>query len=196
MARRRLGDKPLSEPMMVSLLTHICMCHSALKWDKKSACISDDLHIEDGSLSIPEGFFIELHDIKDDPEEANDLSSDYPEVVTSLLQRLMSYKEHQVESRTYCLDPKADPLFHSGYWVPWLEEGTEPVDPLYCLEEQEITENVQDSRYVLNEDFYSRNYGWIAGLCIIGGIVIVIAVLPMVAFIRNRHRARRGYEMM
>ena len=24
MARRRIGDKPLSEPMVVSLLTHIC----------------------------------------------------------------------------------------------------------------------------------------------------------------------------
>ena len=34
MARRRSGDKPLSEPMMVSLLTHICVTRP--QWVKKS----------------------------------------------------------------------------------------------------------------------------------------------------------------
>ena len=33
MARRRSGDKPLSEPMMVSLLTHICVTRP--QWVKK-----------------------------------------------------------------------------------------------------------------------------------------------------------------
>ena len=35
MAWRRLGDKPLSEPMMVSLLTHICVARP--QWVKHSA---------------------------------------------------------------------------------------------------------------------------------------------------------------
>ena len=36
MAWRRLGDKPLSEPMMVSLLTHICV--TRLQWVNKCWC--------------------------------------------------------------------------------------------------------------------------------------------------------------
>ena len=39
-ARRRPGDKPLSEPMMFSLLTHICVtrpqCFNSLSWNSKS----------------------------------------------------------------------------------------------------------------------------------------------------------------
>ena len=33
MAWRRLGDKPLSEPMMVSLLMHICVARPQWKWE-------------------------------------------------------------------------------------------------------------------------------------------------------------------
>ena len=36
MAWRRSGDKPLSEPMMVSLLTHICVTRP--HWVKRSSC--------------------------------------------------------------------------------------------------------------------------------------------------------------
>ena len=44
-AWRRSGDKPLSEPMMDSLLTHICVTRS--QWVKvKSFCLSDRLPIK------------------------------------------------------------------------------------------------------------------------------------------------------
>ena len=43
MAWRRLGDKPLSEPMMVSLLTHICVTRPQwVKWIKTVFCISSN----------------------------------------------------------------------------------------------------------------------------------------------------------
>ena len=38
MACRRPGDKPLSEPMMVSLLTHICVTRP--QWDTESKCLN------------------------------------------------------------------------------------------------------------------------------------------------------------
>ena len=38
MAWRRTGDKPLSEPMMVSLLTHICV--TRLQWVKRTKTVS------------------------------------------------------------------------------------------------------------------------------------------------------------
>ena len=50
MAWRRSGDKPLSEPMMVSLLTHICVTRS--QWVKLKACdISLVIHIS-GSIVL------------------------------------------------------------------------------------------------------------------------------------------------
>ena len=39
---RRTGDKPLSEPMMVSLPTHICVCVSRPQW-VKLLCFSNQL---------------------------------------------------------------------------------------------------------------------------------------------------------
>ena len=42
MAWRRLGDKPLSEPMIVSLLTHICVTRP--QWVKVSRKVSSSEH--------------------------------------------------------------------------------------------------------------------------------------------------------
>ena len=54
MAWRRSGDKPLSEPMMVSLLTHICVTRP--QWDKGlnrlwKACISRPFFLKAGRSS-------------------------------------------------------------------------------------------------------------------------------------------------
>ena len=48
MAWRRPGDKPLSEPMMVSLLTHICVTRP--QWVKDGCCVSP---IDWGTSSHP-----------------------------------------------------------------------------------------------------------------------------------------------
>ena len=42
MAWRRPGDKPLSKPMMVSLLTHICV--TRLQWVKKTSGLQLNFH--------------------------------------------------------------------------------------------------------------------------------------------------------
>ena len=44
MAWRQLGDKPLSEPMMYCLLTHICVTRP--QWVKPCTCFSGKLKVE------------------------------------------------------------------------------------------------------------------------------------------------------
>ena len=45
MAWRRAGDKPLSEPMMVSLLTHICVTRPQWDWTTSSGSLSCYLQV-------------------------------------------------------------------------------------------------------------------------------------------------------
>ena len=47
MAWRRPGDKPLSEPMVINLLTHICVTRP--QWVKQQAPISD-LDVADDNM--------------------------------------------------------------------------------------------------------------------------------------------------
>ena len=59
MAWRRPGDKPLSEPMMVSLLTHICVTRP--QWVNTLRVRQNGRHFADGTISlIPfnENFYI------------------------------------------------------------------------------------------------------------------------------------------
>ena len=50
MAWRRPGDKPLSEPMMVSLLTHICVTRP--QWVKTPSCTPDTYGMPLGSIHV------------------------------------------------------------------------------------------------------------------------------------------------
>ena len=57
MAWRRPGDKPLSEPMVVSLLTHICV--SRPQWVNNAAC--EELICRDHFVHVPSQWEMTLH---------------------------------------------------------------------------------------------------------------------------------------
>ena len=60
-----------------------------------------------------------LFNIKDDPNEHNDLSNRYPSLVHHLLDKLLVYNETAVPPRYPPSDPRCDPKLHGGVWGPW-----------------------------------------------------------------------------
>ncbi|XP_033112648.1 arylsulfatase J-like isoform X1 [Anneissia japonica] len=60
-----------------------------------------------------------LFNITADPNEYNDLSGKYPEVVDSMLEKLANYNKTAVPCVHPLPDPKSDPKFHGGVWGPW-----------------------------------------------------------------------------
>ena len=60
-----------------------------------------------------------LFDIDKDPQEQNDLSSAYPDVVTTLLAKLAGYNATAVDCRYPALDLQSDPALGDGGWGPW-----------------------------------------------------------------------------
>lgn len=61
-----------------------------------------------------------LFDIANDPNEHNDLSGKYPEVVKDLLEMLQGFNSTAVPCRYPKEDDRADPSLLGGYWGPWL----------------------------------------------------------------------------
>ncbi|KAK7087662.1 arylsulfatase B-like [Littorina saxatilis] len=60
-----------------------------------------------------------LFNIKDDPNERNDLSQTRPDIVKQLLGRLAFYNSTAVPVRFPPDSLKASPRFHGGVWGPW-----------------------------------------------------------------------------
>ena len=54
----------------------------------------------------------------DDPNEHNDLSKQYPDVVKELKAKLEEYKKSYVPPKKPPIDPKANPDNYDGYWSP------------------------------------------------------------------------------
>ena len=64
---------------------------------------------------------IQLFNVKTDPYERFEVSSDHPDVVADLLVRLAKYNSTAVPPYYPAPDPKANPELHGGFWGPWLE---------------------------------------------------------------------------
>lgn len=60
-----------------------------------------------------------LFNITNDPDESNDLSDIYPEVVKQLLERLAYYNSTAIPPVYPPSDPRSNPKFHGGVWGPW-----------------------------------------------------------------------------
>ncbi|XP_016893937.1 arylsulfatase B-like [Cynoglossus semilaevis] len=66
---------------------------------------------------------VQLFNIKDDPEERNDLSDEFPEVLNHLLSRLNEYQKTAVPVVFSPVDPSCDPDA-KGLWGPWAKDAS------------------------------------------------------------------------
>ena len=62
-----------------------------------------------------------LFNIREDPEERNELSKVYPEKVAALMQRLREYNATAVPVRYPDPDPASKPELHGNVWTPWVQ---------------------------------------------------------------------------
>lgn len=62
-----------------------------------------------------------LFNIDEDPYEHKNVASSNPEVVIDLLMRLAKYESTAVPVRYPLPDIRSDPIFHGGFWVPWIK---------------------------------------------------------------------------
>lgn len=65
---------------------------------------------------------VQLYNIEDDPYERNEVSASNADVVDDLLKRLVAYNKTAVPVRYPFPDPFASPIFHGGYWGPWVQD--------------------------------------------------------------------------
>jgi len=72
-----------------------------------------------------------LFNLKEDPSESTDLSSQNTDRVKKMLQRLSEYYSVAVPPVLPCPDPSANPVYSGAVWKSWLDEGQESsVQPL------------------------------------------------------------------
>lgn len=60
-----------------------------------------------------------LFDIEQDPCEYVNLASQHEDLVQKLLTKLEEYRNSSVPPRNKHMDPRANPKYHGGAWVPW-----------------------------------------------------------------------------
>ncbi|XP_064616011.1 arylsulfatase B-like [Liolophura sinensis] len=60
-----------------------------------------------------------LFNIAVDPEERDDISEQYPDMVRKMLERLQAYNVTAVPVRYPKPDPRSNPKLHGGAWGPW-----------------------------------------------------------------------------
>ena len=60
-----------------------------------------------------------LFDLSKDPLEENDLFDSFPDIATSMLNRLEEYQSTAVKPRYPKGDPQCNPDLHGGAWGPW-----------------------------------------------------------------------------
>jgi len=62
-----------------------------------------------------------LFNVTADPCEYTNLAHQYPEILTQLDAKLQEYNRTVVPACNKPFDPRSDPKYHDGAWVPWLE---------------------------------------------------------------------------
>ena len=67
----------------------------------------------------PPGKMVWLFNITADPNERQDLSSQRPDIVERLMQRLQCYYEGSLPVFYPGSDPRADPKYHNNTWSNW-----------------------------------------------------------------------------
>lgn len=91
---------------------------------RKQATVNCNYSIFNSNPCSPRDGKVCLYDLKTDPCELNDLSLQYPSVVTNLLNRINEYKltlVPQLYSPMEC--DLANPALFNGTWSPWYNEN-------------------------------------------------------------------------
>ena len=61
-----------------------------------------------------------LFNIRDDPNERNNVAEQYPRKVRKLKRRIERYNSTHIEQLQPPLDPRSHPIHFDGVWTPWL----------------------------------------------------------------------------
>ena len=61
-----------------------------------------------------------LFNIKDDPNERNNVADLYPQKVQELEARIEHYNSTHIPQHDPPIDPKSNPILHAGVWTPWM----------------------------------------------------------------------------
>ena len=99
------------------------------EWKLLRGCPGNSSWIPPPELSGQEQVVEDFHDINsiflfnihDDPEERNELSSKYPDIVEMLMSRMEAYNQTAVPVSYPPPDPLSNPALHGGAWCPWVE---------------------------------------------------------------------------
>ena len=76
-----------------------------------------------GTIDLPPytPTFTWLFNIKEDPNERNNLADQHPDMVKQLKERIEYYNSTHIEQLNPPLDPKSSPSNFNGVWTPWLD---------------------------------------------------------------------------
>ncbi|XP_019860668.1 PREDICTED: arylsulfatase B-like [Amphimedon queenslandica] len=62
-----------------------------------------------------------LFNVKDDPNERNELSASHPEIVSKLKELIEAYNATHIVQMDPPIDPRSDPKKFGNIWTPWLD---------------------------------------------------------------------------
>ena len=137
MAWRRPGDKPLSEPMVVSLLTHICVIRH--QWVKISKLFSKPKLLIRISIKIDLQAILSLHDEVMDIKQAN--KAQLVNMVSLLYGNVSTLLLHKNSFHTITSSGKAYPILEKKgnkrslcttlfLWVVFSNAGMKPISSM------------------------------------------------------------------
>ena len=104
------------------LITGLPNCSIQVPRRKNNTCPDGWVHLNG---SIDHGpytpSFIWLFNIKEDPNERNNVADQHPDIVKQLKERIEYYNSTHIKQLDPAHDPKSDPAKFNGVWTPWLK---------------------------------------------------------------------------
>ena len=85
-------------------------------------CPDGWIHLN-GTIDLPpyNPTFTWLFNIKEDPNERNNVAAQHPDIVEQLKERIEYYNSSHIVQLHPPIDPKSNPANFNGIWTPWLD---------------------------------------------------------------------------